>query len=132
MRILACCTALSLCHYNDPTLAAPSLRRVADRQRCAAVPLCYLNPPPRRWRSRTTHVNLSVFYQLVDTANRPWPTNVAPRQGIPVGRRAARSFPERWPAVLPIAWIMDHAVFGSVFFAFGVVGIFGAAERHWH
>jgi len=30
-----------------------------------------------------------------------------------------------------IAWIMDHAVFGSVFFAFGVVGIFGAAERHW-
>jgi hypothetical protein len=31
---------------------------------------------------------------------------------------------------LPIAWIMDHAVFGSVFFALGVFGIFGAAERH--
>ena len=30
-----------------------------------------------------------------------------------------------------IAWIMDRAVFGSVFFAFGAVGIFGAAERHW-
>jgi hypothetical protein len=30
-----------------------------------------------------------------------------------------------------IAWIIDHAVFGSVFFALGVFGIFGAAERHW-
>jgi hypothetical protein len=29
------------------------------------------------------------------------------------------------------AWIMDHAVFGLVFFALGVVAIFGAAERHW-
>jgi hypothetical protein len=29
-----------------------------------------------------------------------------------------------------IAWIMDHAVFGSAFFALGVVGIFGAADRH--
>src|SRR5262249_57046567 len=40
-------TALSLCHANDPTLAAPSLRRVADRQRCAAAPSCYLNPPAK-------------------------------------------------------------------------------------
>ena len=30
-----------------------------------------------------------------------------------------------------IAWIMDHAVFGSTFFALGAVGIFGAAERYW-
>jgi hypothetical protein len=30
-----------------------------------------------------------------------------------------------------IAWIMDHAVFGSAFFALGAVGIFGAAERYW-
>jgi hypothetical protein len=29
MQMLACCTALSLCHYNDPTLAAASLSRVA-------------------------------------------------------------------------------------------------------
>jgi hypothetical protein len=29
------------------------------------------------------------------------------------------------------AWAGDRDVFGSVFFAFGVVGIFGAAERHW-
>jgi hypothetical protein len=29
------------------------------------------------------------------------------------------------------AWIMDHAVFGLVFFALGIVAIFGAAERHW-
>jgi len=28
------------------------------------------------------------------------------------------------------AWTVDHAVFGSVFFALGVVGIFGAAEGH--
>jgi len=27
-----------------------------------------------------------------------------------------------------IAWIMDHAVFGSAFFVLGAVGIFGAAE----
>ena len=33
-------------------------------------------------------VNVSVLYQLVDTANRPWPTSVTPA-----------SFPERWPAV---------------------------------
>jgi hypothetical protein len=30
-----------------------------------------------------------------------------------------------------IAWIMDHAVFGSAFFALGAVGIFGVAERYW-
>src|SRR5262249_40776517 len=36
----------------------------------------------------------------VDTANRPWPTSVAPRGGSPsVGQRVTRSFPERWPAV---------------------------------
>src|SRR5260370_9252675 len=39
---------------------------------------------------------------VVDTANRPWPTGVAPRGGgFPVGQRLARSLPERWPAVLP-------------------------------
>jgi|SRR6266404_4324339 hypothetical protein len=39
---------------------------------------------------------------VVDTANRPWPTGVAPRGGeFPVGQRVARSLPERWPAVLP-------------------------------
>jgi len=27
-------------------------------------------------------VNVSVFYQFVDTANRPWPTSVAPRRGF--------------------------------------------------
>jgi hypothetical protein len=30
-----------------------------------------------------------------------------------------------------VAWVEDHAVFGSVFFALGVVGILGAARRHW-
>ena len=30
-----------------------------------------------------------------------------------------------------VAWILDYLILGSVFFAFGVVGIFGAAERHW-
>jgi multisubunit Na+/H+ antiporter MnhG subunit len=30
-----------------------------------------------------------------------------------------------------IAWIMDHAVFGSAFFALGAIGIFGVAERYW-
>ena len=28
------------------------------------------------------HVNVSVFYQFVDTANRAWPTSVAPRRGF--------------------------------------------------
>ena len=39
--------------------------------------------------------------EIVDTANRPWPTSVAPRRISSVGRRVARSLPERWPAVLP-------------------------------
>jgi hypothetical protein len=29
------------------------------------------------------------------------------------------------------AWISDYLVLGSVFFALGVVAMFGAAERHW-
>jgi hypothetical protein len=29
------------------------------------------------------------------------------------------------------AWVEDHAVFGSVFFALGVVAIGGAAHRYW-
>src|SRR6516164_4946655 len=49
----------------------------------------------------SAHVNVSVLYQFVDTANRPSPTSVAPWQGIPVEQRVARSFPERWPADLP-------------------------------
>src|SRR5262249_59992240 len=45
---------------------------------------------------------VSVLYQSVDTANRLWPTSVAPRRGfIPVGQRVARSLSERWPAVPP-------------------------------
>jgi hypothetical protein len=36
----------------------------------------------------------------VDSANRLWPTNVAPRRVFsPVGQRVARSLSERWPAV---------------------------------
>jgi|SRR5215469_11580627 len=50
----------------------------------------------------STRVNVSVFYQCVDTANRPWPTSVVPGGGeFPVGQRVARSLPERWPAYLP-------------------------------
>src|SRR5262245_17950780 len=49
----------------------------------------------------SARVNVSVLYQFVDTGKRPWPTSVAPRQGIPVGQRVARSLPERWPAHLP-------------------------------
>jgi hypothetical protein len=30
-----------------------------------------------------------------------------------------------------VAWVEDHAVFGSVFFALGVVAIGGAAHRYW-
>jgi hypothetical protein len=30
-----------------------------------------------------------------------------------------------------IAWIMDHAVFGSVFFAFGGAAALSIAERRW-
>ena len=48
----------------------------------------------------SARVNVSVLYQFVDTANRPWPTSVAPRRFSPsVGQRVARSLPERWPAV---------------------------------
>jgi len=48
----------------------------------------------------SVRVNVSVLYQFVDSANRLWPTNVAPRRVFsPVGQRVARSLPERWPAV---------------------------------
>jgi hypothetical protein len=41
----------------------------------------------------------ALFYQFVDTTKRPWPTS-RPAAGLfPVGRRVARSLPERWPAV---------------------------------
>jgi hypothetical protein len=50
----------------------------------------------------SARVNVSVLYQFVDTAKRPWPTSVARAAGFfPVGQRLARSFSERWPAVLP-------------------------------
>src|SRR5262249_6772433 len=53
----------------------------------------------------STIVMLGLFARrqrtsMFDTANRTWPISDAPRQGIPVGQRVARSLPERWPAVL--------------------------------
>ena len=40
------------------------------------------------------------FLPTVDSANRPWPTWRHSAVGFfPVGQRAARSLPERWPAV---------------------------------
>jgi hypothetical protein len=30
-----------------------------------------------------------------------------------------------------VAWVEGHAVFGSVFFALGVVAIGGVAHRYW-
>jgi ABC transporter substrate binding protein len=42
------------------------------------------------------------FLPTVDSANRPWPTWHHSAAGFfPVGQRAARSLPERWPADLP-------------------------------
>src|SRR5215831_2729827 len=50
----------------------------------------------------SAHVNVSVLYQFVDTARRPWPTCITPRWGLSsVGQRVARPLPERWPADLP-------------------------------
>jgi hypothetical protein len=44
----------------------------------------------------------SDFLPTVDSANRPWPTWHHSAAGFfPVGQRAARSLPERWPADLP-------------------------------
>jgi hypothetical protein len=56
---------------------------------------------PSQREAAAAHVNVSVLYQFIDTAKRSWPTNVAPRQYLPVGQRAARSLSERWPADLP-------------------------------
>ena len=39
----------------------------------------------------SARVNVSVLYQFVDTANRPWPTNVAPAAGLLLGRAARGS-----------------------------------------
>src|SRR5947208_1542136 len=61
-----------------------------------------LNRIPAR-RLPSAHVNVTVLYQLVDSANWPWPTNAARHRGglFSVGQRVARSLPERWPAYLP-------------------------------
>src|SRR6516225_3459138 len=126
---------------------------------------------PRAALGVAAPVNVSVLYQFVDTANRPWPTNVAPAAGLLLGRQRAARSPERWPAVPPratraqggaawslplqigemdaktrnlallaalsVALLHRHCLddgsrcFRLGLFAFGVVGIFGAAERHW-
>src|SRR6516165_11411235 len=62
----------------------------------------------------SAHVNVSVLYQFVDTANQPWPTSVAVAAGsFPVEQRVARSLPERWPAVLPRGEKLVLVRFGS-------------------
>src|SRR5215469_9685256 len=50
----------------------------------------------------SAHVNVSVLYQFVDTANRPWPTGVAPRR-ISFGRAARGSVAPRKMACRPAA-----------------------------
>jgi len=126
----------------------------------------------------SAHVNVSVLYQFIDTAKRPWPTGVAPRR-ISFGRAARGSVAPRKMACRPaaggrmrrfkainsrteegaawslplsnrerdmdaktrdlallaalslfcagVAWILDHLVFGSVFFALAVAAALGIA-----
>ena len=50
----------------------------------------------------SARVNVSVLYQFVDTANRPWPTGVAPRR-ISFGRAARGSVAPRKMACRPAA-----------------------------
>jgi hypothetical protein len=52
----------------------------------------------RLWAQRRFSRQRKDLLPSVDTANRPWPTSVAPRRNLPIGQRVARSFPERWPA----------------------------------
>src|SRR5215831_5611988 len=57
---------------------------------------------PRAALGVAARVNVSVLYQFVDTANRPWPTNVAPAAGLLLGR-AARGSVSRKMACRPAA-----------------------------
>src|SRR5262249_17378552 len=50
----------------------------------------------------SAHVNVSVLYQFIDTAKRPWPTGVAPRR-ISFGRAARGSVAPRKMACRPAA-----------------------------
>src|SRR6516164_2476634 len=57
---------------------------------------------PRAALGVAARVNVSVLYQFVDTANRPWPTNVAPAAWLLLGR-AARGSVSRKMACRPAA-----------------------------
>jgi len=50
----------------------------------------------------SARVNVSVLYQFIDTAKRPWPTGVAPRR-ISFGRAARGSVAPRKMACRPAA-----------------------------
>ena len=56
---------------------------------------------------------ISVFYQLVDTANPPWPTSVAPRRAFP-GRAARGSVVLRKMACRPAGGGKFHSRFKAV------------------
>src|SRR5262245_63047702 len=79
------------------------LRKAGETARCAQHAAGNLdNRHAEIVCAASARVNVSVFYQFVDTAKPLWPTSVAPRRHSPsVGQRVARSLPERWPAGLP-------------------------------
>jgi len=95
------------------TLFLPISNRARVTSSCASKlglrePGKYTSGPNLASRDNVAHKqnyirfwNVTVLYQLIDSANRPWPTwRVGPAVGIfPVEQRVARSLPERWPAV---------------------------------
>ena len=99
-----CHTAKRITMHHDPHVGhrAPERNQVghdaltvapATCRNCSASFVRLYSHTTLSWR------RVSVLYQFVDTANRPWPTSVAPRGGISsTGQRVARSLPERWPA----------------------------------
>jgi len=60
-------------------------------------------PSASTMSAASARVNVSVLYQFVDTANRPWPTSVAPRRGSLPGRVARGSVAPRKMACRPAA-----------------------------
>jgi hypothetical protein len=58
-----------------------------------------LKVEPHPHRLTFPAVNVSVFYQRVDTASAAWPTRRGPAAGTFPGSARLGRFPERWPAV---------------------------------
>src|SRR5262249_23208684 len=117
---------LGRCPRQSPNMAKPAPKAISSVRRSSSERPTSARPAQHAAGNFDNHqveivcaasaqVNGSVLYQCVDTANRSWPTGVAPGGGeFSVGQRVARSLPERWPAVLPRRGEAFHSRFKAI------------------